>query len=232
MGRDNMLATHRAVRPAARGAPGPSSNRQHARQRPMPCHRSFDVSMLNKTLAACAAGALLAGITTLGALAQDGSQPMPQTTSPTPQTTSQPKARPAKASAQKTTPKPTAAKPTHKLAIQMSENNPQAMNLALNNARNVVEYYQAKGEQVAIEVVTYGPGIHMLREDTSPVKQRIATMALENPSIGFIACANTQANMSRQENKPITFISEAKIVPSGVIRLMELQDKGYAYIRP
>jgi intracellular sulfur oxidation DsrE/DsrF family protein len=106
------------------------------------------------------------------------------------------------------------------------------MNLALNNARNVVEYYQAKGETVAIEIVAYGPGLHMLRDDTSPVKQRIATMALENPSIAFIACANTQANMSKQENKPITLISEAKSMPSGVVRLMELQKQGYAYIRP
>ena len=58
----------------------------------------------------------------------------------------------------------------HRLAIQVAENNPQVMNLALNNARNVVEYYKAKGEKVAIEVVTFGPGLHMLRNDTSPVK--------------------------------------------------------------
>ena len=137
-----------------------------------------------------------------------------------------------KASAKRAVTKPAVAKPAHKLAIQVNENNPQSMNLALNNARNVVEYYQAKGETVAIEIVAYGPGLHMLRDDTSPVKQRIATMALENPSIAFIACANTQANMSKQENKPITLISEAKSMPSGVVRLMELQEQGYAYIRP
>jgi len=27
-------------------------------------------------------------------------------------------------------------------------------------------------------------------------------------------------------------LSEAKVVPSGVVRLMELQKQGYAYIRP
>jgi hypothetical protein len=40
------------------------------------------------------------------------------------------------------------ARPVHKLAIQVAENNPHLMNLALNNARNVVEYYKAKGEEV------------------------------------------------------------------------------------
>ena len=123
-------------------------------------------------------------------------------------------------------------KRVHKLAIQVDENNPQLMNLALNNAKNVVDYYKAKGEDVAIEMVTFGPGLHMLRDDTSPVKQRISAMALEAPNIMFIACGNTQTNQSKQENKPISLISEAKVVPSGVVRLMELQGKGYAYLRP
>ncbi|NJO21895.1 MAG: hypothetical protein HC868_01795 [Sphingomonadales bacterium] len=141
-------------------------------------------------------------------------------------------AAPTKTSAQKKAAKSASAKITHKLAIQVAENNPQLMNLALNNARNVVEYYKAKGEEVAIEIVTFGPGLHMLRDDTSPVKQRIAAMALETPGVTFIACANTQANMSKQENKQISLISEAKVMPSGVVRIMELQGKGYSYLRP
>jgi intracellular sulfur oxidation DsrE/DsrF family protein len=140
-------------------------------------------------------------------------------------------AAPTKTSAQKKVAKSGSVK-THKLAIQVAENNPQLMNLALNNARNVVEYYKSKGEEVAIEIVTFGPGLHMLRDDTSPVKQRIAAMALETPSVVFIACANTQANMSKQENKQISLISEAKVMPSGVVRIMELQGQGYSYLRP
>jgi uncharacterized protein len=72
----------------------------------------------------------------------------------------------------------------------------------------------------------------MLRADTSPVKDRIAPMSLENPNLKFIACGNTQANQSKAEGKPVTLISEAKVMPSGVVRLMELQKQGYAYIKP
>ncbi|HZT47343.1 MAG TPA: DsrE family protein [Hyphomicrobiaceae bacterium] len=121
---------------------------------------------------------------------------------------------------------------THKVAIQVNQNDPAVMNLALNNAKNIIDYYKAKGETVAIEIVTYGPGLHMLRADTSPVKDRISPMALENPEVKFIACGNTQANQSKAEGKPITLINEAKVMPSGVVRLMELQKQGYAYIRP
>jgi intracellular sulfur oxidation DsrE/DsrF family protein len=128
------------------------------------------------------------------------------------------------------------AKPTpgadHKVAIQVNQNDKAVMELALNNAKNIVDFYKSRGETVAIEVVTYGPGLHMLRRDTSPVKERIATMSLENPSLTFAACGNTQANQSKAENKPIVLVDEAKVTPSGVVRLMELQRQGYAYIRP
>jgi intracellular sulfur oxidation DsrE/DsrF family protein len=120
----------------------------------------------------------------------------------------------------------------HKVAIQVNQNDKAVMDLALNNVRNITEYYKSKGETVAVEIVTYGPGLHMLRSDTSPVKDRIAPMALENPNIAFIACGNTQANQSKAEGKPVTLLSEAKVVPSGVVRLIELQKQGYAYIRP
>jgi hypothetical protein len=120
----------------------------------------------------------------------------------------------------------------HKLAIQVNDNRPEVMNLALNNAKNVLEYYKSKGERAQIEIVTFGPGLHMLRTDTSPVTQRIAQMALEEPDLKFIACANTHANQSKQEQKTITLVGEAKLYPSGVVRLMELQKQGWAYVRP
>ena len=124
------------------------------------------------------------------------------------------------------------AEKVHKIAIQASENNPQAMNLALNNASNIINHYKKTGEKVVVEIVTYGPGLHMLRDDTSPVKARVQSMSLENPEITFVACANTQANMSKQESKEVPLMSEAKVLPSGVVRLSELQRQGYAYIRP
>jgi intracellular sulfur oxidation DsrE/DsrF family protein len=121
---------------------------------------------------------------------------------------------------------------SHKVAIQVDQNDKAVMDLALNNATNILDYYKAKGEAVAIEVVTYGPGLHMLRRDTSPVKERISVLSLENPNLVFAACGNTQTNQSKAENKSVELIAEASVTASGVVRLMELQRQGYAYIRP
>jgi uncharacterized protein len=119
-----------------------------------------------------------------------------------------------------------------KVALQVNQNDKAVMELALNNAHNIIEYYKGKGQTATIEIVAYGPGLHMLRADTSPVRDRIAVIALENPNLSLAACANTQINQSKSEGKPIALLSEAKVVPSGVVRLIELQEQGYAYIRP
>ena len=125
------------------------------------------------------------------------------------------------------------AKP-HRVGIQVDQNDPQVMNLALNNATNVIEYYRAKNEDVDVDLVTFGPGLHMLRDDTSPVKDRIKRLKeLAFPGkIQFSACNNTKQNMEKAEGKAVSIISDATLVPSGVVQLMELQEQGWSYVRP
>jgi len=127
---------------------------------------------------------------------------------------------------------PAVDKKLHRLVLQVNTNEPATMNLALNNATNVAQYYKDLGEKVAIEVVTYGPGLHMLRDDTSPVKARIKAIKESTPEISFKACGNTQENMHKVENKEIPIIPEATVVKSGVVRVMELQEQGWTYVRP
>jgi len=123
---------------------------------------------------------------------------------------------------------------SHRLLIQVDQNDAAVMNLALNNATNVIEYYRSKGEEVAVDVVTYGPGLNMLRTDTSPVHDRIKQLK-DNafPStIQFSACNVTKEGMEKKEGHAIDLSSEAVVVPSGVIHLMEQQEDGWSYIRP
>ena len=126
-------------------------------------------------------------------------------------------------------PSPVAAS---KVVLHVDQNDPAVMNLALNNVQNVASHYKAAGLPVTIEVVAYGPGLHMLRADTSPIKARLASFTLELPDVRFSACENTQTNMSKAEGKPVPILSDARLVPSGVVRLIELQQQSYAYIKP
>ena len=129
---------------------------------------------------------------------------------------------------------PAADGKTHYIAVQVDQNDPQVMNLALNNGNAVIEYYRARNEDVEIDVVAYGPGLHMLRADTSPVQDRIKHLKeMASPGkIQFSACNNTKQGMEKAEGHAISILPEASIVPSGVVHLMELQEQGWSYVRP
>jgi intracellular sulfur oxidation DsrE/DsrF family protein len=70
------------------------------------------------------------------------------------------------------------------------------------------------------------------RKTPSPVKGRIKSMSEAMPNLTFAACENTRENMTRAEAKDIPIISQAKVVKAGVVRLMELQERGWSYLRP
>lgn len=124
-----------------------------------------------------------------------------------------------------------AAEP-HKLALQISDNDPEKMNAVLNVAANVSRHYAAKGEEVSIQIVAFNAGLHMLRDDTSPVKERLGSFASSMPDVSFKACGNTLDAMTKREGKPIKIIGNADLVPAGVVTLIELGEKGWTIVRP
>jgi intracellular sulfur oxidation DsrE/DsrF family protein len=128
-------------------------------------------------------------------------------------------------------PAATVKKPEHRLIVQVNENDPAKLNLALNNIANVYSYYLEKDEPVEIELVAYGPGLHIFRNDTSPVKDRLDSLR-KTYEVSYSACGNTMQGMEKAEGKPVKLVSDVKIVPAGVTRIIELQEKGWSYLRP
>ncbi|MBX2885222.1 MAG: DsrE family protein [Granulosicoccus sp.] len=125
-----------------------------------------------------------------------------------------------------------AGEAVHRVAVHVDQNDPQVINMALNNVQNIYKYYESKGEKVAVELVAYGPGLNMYVEGKSPVAERISAMSLGLEDLTFSACGNTHRKMSEKKGKDVVLLSEVGMVPSGVIRLIELQEDGYSYIRP
>jgi uncharacterized protein len=112
----------------------------------------------------------------------------------------------------------------HRVVIQVTDNDPARWNLALNNTRNVQEDLGAAN--VDIEIVTYGPGIYMLKSD-SAVSARVDE-ALKN-GVKIVACQNTMRTL---KFTPSDMMSTIGYVPAGVTEIMKKQTEGWAYVRP
>ena len=126
----------------------------------------------------------------------------------------------------------TSAQPQHRVVIQVSENDQRIMNLALNNAENLRGFYEQAGEAVQIEIVAYGPGLNMVRGDTSPVRDRLAALVGRPQAITFSGCGNTLNTQSKNEGKELTLLPGTHLVPTGIGRIVQLQEQGWTYIRP
>ena len=107
--------------------------------------------------------------------------------------------------------------------FQVTDNDPARWNMILNNMQNLRE--GVGGEPVEIELVAYGPGINMLKSDSS-VKQRIAEALKSGVKVN--ACQNTMNGMKLTAPD---MLPEIGYVPSGVVEVMRKQQQGWAYIR-
>lgn len=112
----------------------------------------------------------------------------------------------------------------NKVVFQVSDGDAKKWNLALNNAKNVQEIFGK--DKVDVEIVTYGPGIGMLKLE-SEVAPRVDE-AVSN-GVNIVVCENT---MKAQKLTKADMLPKAGFVPGGVVELMKLQKAGWAYIRP
>jgi intracellular sulfur oxidation DsrE/DsrF family protein len=122
---------------------------------------------------------------------------------------------------------PAFADAKHKLVIQVSTDDVRTQNIALNNATNL---QKALGDDIEIEIVAYGPGLSMLTPK-SPASKRVPNLAVYE-NITFSACGNTMKKVAKKSGKDVTLVEGVKVVPAGVVRIMELQEQGWTYVRP
>jgi hypothetical protein len=120
-----------------------------------------------------------------------------------------------------------AADDVHKLVIQVSTDDQRTQNMALNNAVNVQK--ELGLDNVIIEIVAYGPGLSMLTPKSSASK-RVPSLAMQN--ITFSACGNTMDTIEHNSGKKVVLVDGVQVVQAGVVRIMELQEQGYSYVRP
>jgi hypothetical protein len=115
----------------------------------------------------------------------------------------------------------------NKIVIQVSTDDPRTQKIALNNAVNMQKMYGI--DNIDIEIVAYGPGLGLLTKKSGQA-ERVTSLAMQD--ITFSACGNTMKKVAKKSGKMPTLLEGVGQVTAGVARIMELQQQGYAYIRP
>jgi len=114
-----------------------------------------------------------------------------------------------------------------KLVVHVPQDDPKSLVQALNIASNVPK--QLGMDNVIVEVVAQGPGLKLLT-DKSPHADRVKSLAMQD--VTFSACGTTMKAIARKTGKEPVLLEGVTKVPGGIIRVMELQEQGYSYVRP
>jgi intracellular sulfur oxidation DsrE/DsrF family protein len=118
----------------------------------------------------------------------------------------------------------------HKIVYHLTEPGADKAKAVLGNVRNHVKGVGGWRNIEALELVVHGAALKsFLRAGMDPEVRRALEM-LQTEGMAFGACGNTIKGLG----VTLADLAEgAKELPQGgVVRVMELQDQGYVYIRP
>lgn len=116
--------------------------------------------------------------------------------------------------------------PRFKLLLQITEDSTDKLALALNHAKHVQDTLGR--ENVAIELVAWGPGVKTLRYYT-PVDDELKEM--HHRGVRIVACEKSLYAAKLKRTDLIRTFNLAT-VPSGLAEITVRQSEGWAYAAP
>ena len=126
-------------------------------------------------------------------------------------------------------PKPLPDKPfaEHRIVLQLSDSDAQKQSLVISVANNLLKAYGP--DTIAIEVVTFGPGIDLLRTENA---NRARVESLIAQGVKFDVCVNTLDTIERDTGRRPDIMPGAIPVQVGVGRILALTENGFTLVRP
>ncbi len=114
----------------------------------------------------------------------------------------------------------------HRVVMHLNSGDEKVQRGALNNIRHL---YQALGrDRLQLELVVHGAGLGLLTKKTTTFGAELTQLKAEY-GVQYTACSNTMKAMQVTREDLLDEVGDT--VPA-MVRLMERQEQGWAYIKP
>ena len=118
----------------------------------------------------------------------------------------------------------------HRIVYQLDDPGLDKTLFVLNNIQNHVKGVGGWKNIEAFELVVFGPALRSFVTKDMDLRVKQSLIALQTEGLVFGACGNTMKGFNLTLDQ---LADGAKPLPQGgVVRVMELQEQGFAYIRP
>jgi uncharacterized protein len=115
---------------------------------------------------------------------------------------------------------------SHRVVMHLNSGDEKVQRGALNNIRHL--YQEVGHEHLRVELVVHGAGLTLLTKKDSTLTTELAQLKTAY-DVEFTACSNTMKAMNLTTRDLVEQVD--RTVPA-MVRLMELQEEGWIYIKP
>ena len=115
----------------------------------------------------------------------------------------------------------------HRIVYQCNKADPDYLQAILFSAGEMLRKYS---DDIEIVIAAFGPGLHLISQHPQrpiPRELRQSASSLAEYGVAFHACGNTMKSLGWTD---IDLLPYAKVVPIGVDDIMQLQERGFAYM--
>lgn len=109
------------------------------------------------------------------------------------------------------------------LCLHIDANDPARLRLALKNARN---YLTVVGE-APVTLLVNGPSVNLFAAPNAELEEMAAALTDKGLRIELCQFALNENKIAKEQ-----LWSCCNVVPAGMVALVEMQRKGYAYVKP
>jgi uncharacterized protein len=114
----------------------------------------------------------------------------------------------------------------YKVVFHMDWEQPEVLNLALENMNNLLE--AVPKQTISIHLVANGSAVNLFRKDVKT--DYVQTIEeLKQKGVTFSMCRNALIKRNLQEKD---LLESCDVVPAGILEIIKLQHSGYAYVKP
>lgn len=116
---------------------------------------------------------------------------------------------------------------TDKIVLHLDSNDPARLAAVLDLAENLLA---TRGERGQVKIVVNSYGLNLLRQETSPYRERIGSMAANHRNLAFVACGQTIARLGR-EGVVVDLLPQVQVANSAIGEILESMRQGWVYVK-
>ncbi len=118
----------------------------------------------------------------------------------------------------------------NKIILHIASDDNDRLRQTLEKVDTIIAQYKNTGLPFKIEIIANAGGINLLREDTSPYRERIGQLMQNYSNVSFIACSNALDRLRLQGIKP-HLITNTKTGVTAVEQIIKRLQQGWVYMK-